>query len=152
VGNYEYAFYWYLYQDGSIQCEIKLTGVMNTTALRPGHKSDFGVEVAPQLNAPFHQHIFAARLDMSVDGPKNSVHEVNTVSLPRGASNPYGNAFRAESTVLATELQARRSVNSSSARFWRVVNPSRQNRFGQPVAYGSFPAKTVLRLCNRTRR
>ena len=29
---------------------------------------DFGVEIAPQLNAPFHQHIFAARLDMSVDG------------------------------------------------------------------------------------
>jgi primary-amine oxidase len=141
VGNYEYAFYWYLYQDGSIQCEIKLTGIMNTTALRPGHKSDFGVEVAPQLNAPFHQHIFAARLDMSVDGPKNSVHEVNTVSLPRGASNPYGNAFRAESTLLATELQARRSVNASSARFWRVVNPSRQNRLGQPVAYRLLPGE-----------
>ena len=141
VGNYEYAFYWYLYQDGSIQCEIKLTGVMNTTALRPGHKSDFGVEVARQLNAPFHQHIFAARLDMSVDGPKNSVHEVNTVSLPRGASNPYGNAFRAESTLLATELQARRSVNATSARFWRVVNQSRQNRLGQPVAYRLLPGE-----------
>jgi primary-amine oxidase len=33
VGNYEYGFYWYFYQDGSIQCEIKLTGIMNTTAL-----------------------------------------------------------------------------------------------------------------------
>ena len=141
VGNYEYAFYWYLYQDGTIQCEVKLTGIMNTTALRAGQKSEFGVEVAPQLNAPFHQHIFAARLDMSVDGPKNSVHEVNTVSLPRSASNPHGNAFRAESTLLVTELQARRSVNASSARFWRVVNPSRQNRLGQPVAYRLVPGE-----------
>src|ERR1700722_9021751 len=36
VGNYEYGFYWYFYQDGSIQCEIKLTGIMNTTTLAPG--------------------------------------------------------------------------------------------------------------------
>ncbi len=35
VGNYEYGFYWYFYQDGSIQCEIKLTGIMNTTSLAP---------------------------------------------------------------------------------------------------------------------
>jgi primary-amine oxidase len=66
VGNYEYGFYWYFYQDGSIQCEIKLTGIMNTTALAPGEKPQYGVEVAPQLNAPFHQHIFAARLVTSV--------------------------------------------------------------------------------------
>ena len=70
VGNYEYGFYWYFYQDGSIQCEIKLTGIMNTTTLAPGEKSKYGVEVAPRLNAPFHQHIFAARLATSVDGPQ----------------------------------------------------------------------------------
>ena len=39
VGNYEYGFYWYFYQDGTIQCEVKLTGIMNTTALQPGEKS-----------------------------------------------------------------------------------------------------------------
>jgi len=135
VGNYEYGFYWYFYQDGTIQCEVKLTGIMNTTALKPGQRPEFGVEIAPQLNAPFHEHIFAARLDMSVDGPQNSVYEVNTVSLPRGPSNPHGNAFRAEATLLATEQEARRSVNASSARFWQVVNPNRKNRLGQPVSY-----------------
>ena len=36
VANYEYGFYWHFYQDGSIQLEVKLTGIMNTTALRPG--------------------------------------------------------------------------------------------------------------------
>jgi primary-amine oxidase len=54
VGNYEYGFYWYFYQDGSIQCEIKLTGILNTTALPPGERSKYGTEIAPQLNAPFH--------------------------------------------------------------------------------------------------
>ena len=88
VGNYEYGFYWYFYQDGTIQCEIKLTGIMNTTVLASGEPSPFGVQVAPRLNAPFHQHIFAARLDMSVDGPTNAVYEVNTSGCRRGRTIP----------------------------------------------------------------
>ena len=30
VGNYEYGFYWYFYLDGTIQLEVKLTGIMST--------------------------------------------------------------------------------------------------------------------------
>lgn len=143
VGNYEYGFFWYFYQDGGIQCEVKLTGIMNTTALAPGQAPAWGVEVAPRLNAPFHQHIFAARLDMSVDGGTNSVYEVNTAGLPRGEDNPHGNAFRAEATLLATETQAQRSVNAASARFWRVVNPKRKNKLGQPAAYRLLPGENA---------
>ncbi len=141
VGNYEYGFYWYFYQDGSIQCEIKLTGILNTTALAPGERSRHGMEIAPQLNAPFHQHIFAARLVPSVDGPNNSVVEVNSMGLPTSATNPHGNAIVAEETLLATEKDAQRRVNSSSARFWRVVNPGKKNRLGRPVGYRLVPGE-----------
>lgn len=135
VGNYEYGFFWYFYQDGSLQCEVKLTGIMNTTSLRAGEKPGYGVEIAPRLNAPFHQHLFAARLDPSVDGAKNSVSEINTVRLPRGPENPHGNAFRAEATLLATEQQAKRMVNGASGRFWRIAHAEKKNRLGQPVSY-----------------
>jgi len=135
VGNYEYGFFWYLSQDGSIQCEVKLTGIMNTTTLAPGEAAGYGVEIAPRLKAPFHQHVFAARLDTAVDGPDNSVYEVNTVRVPRGPDNPHGNAFRAEETLLQTERQAQRLVNGASGRFWRIVNPGRKNRLGRPVGY-----------------
>jgi primary-amine oxidase len=135
VGNYEYAYYWYLYQDGNIQCEVKLTGIMNTTSLAEGQTPEYGVEIAPRLNAPNHQHIFAARLVTSIDGPNNSVYEVNTVSVPTGPKNPHGNAFVAEETLLATEQQAQRKVNAASARFWRIVNPEKKNRLGKPVGY-----------------
>ena len=33
VGNYDYGFYWHFYQDGSIHCDVKLTGIMNTAAV-----------------------------------------------------------------------------------------------------------------------
>ena len=32
VGNYDYGFYWYLYLDGTIELEIKLTGVIWTSS------------------------------------------------------------------------------------------------------------------------
>ena len=34
VGNYEYGFYWYFYLDGTMQLEVKLTGIMSTMAVR----------------------------------------------------------------------------------------------------------------------
>ncbi len=141
VGNYEYGFFWHFYQDGSIHCDVKLTGIMNTTSLKPGEKSRFGNEIAPQVNAPFHQHIFAARIDPRVDGDANSVVEVNTVSIPRGSENPHGNAFRAEETLLANEQSAQRSVNSGSARFWRITNTQQRNRLGRPVSYRLIPGE-----------
>src|SRR5262249_20524560 len=55
VENYEYGFFWYLYQDGNIQLEVKLTGVLSLGALSLGDKPRYGALVAPQLYAPNHQ-------------------------------------------------------------------------------------------------
>jgi primary-amine oxidase len=100
--------------------------------------------VAPQLNAVYHQHFFNVRLDMMVDGPQNSVYEVNTVSDPEGPENPHANAFHTEATLLATEAQAKRVIDPLSARFWLVANPGSRNRLGDPVAYKLVPGENVL--------
>ena len=76
--NYEYAIYWYFYQDGTIEFEVKLTGIVLTSALPPGQTSDFGTLVAPQTLAAHHQHFLSVRLDMAVDGLCNTVYEVDT--------------------------------------------------------------------------
>jgi primary-amine oxidase len=47
VGIYDYGFSWYFYQEGSIQMEVKLSGIMNTTGLRSGEPARYGTEVAP---------------------------------------------------------------------------------------------------------
>jgi primary-amine oxidase len=62
VGNYEYGFYWYLYLDGTIQLEVKLTGVLSTMAIDPSTGVDHASQIAPELAAPYHQHLFCARL------------------------------------------------------------------------------------------
>jgi primary-amine oxidase len=71
---------------------------------------------------------------------------VNTVRVPPGPSNPHGNAFKAEATLLATEKQARRCISSETARFWRFVNPTRKNRLGQAVGYRLIPGENCPAL------
>ncbi len=102
VGNYDYGFYWYFYLDGTIECEVKMTGVVFTAA-HPGGDYPYSTEVAPGLGAPVHQHLFSARLDMSVDGLANAVEEVDVTGLPIGPDNPYGNAIARQVTRLSSE-------------------------------------------------
>jgi primary-amine oxidase len=144
VGNYDYVYYWHFHQDGTIQMEVKLTGIVNTTGLAAGETPRHGTEIAPRLSAPYHQHFFSARLDFSVDGEKNTVVEVNTKSSPPGPDNPHGNAYTTELTPLEKELAAQRTVNPLSSRFWRVINSERRNRLDQPVSYRLYPGENVL--------
>ena len=106
IGNYDYGFFWYLYQDGTIAYEVKLTGVLSTGAVAPDERPRHGVLVAPGLNAMVHQHYFNVRLDLDIDGLDNTVDEVWTESVPPGPDNPHGNAFAAHRRPLWTEIEA----------------------------------------------
>jgi primary-amine oxidase len=146
VGNYEYGFYWYFYLDGTIQLEVKLTGILSTQALAPGEEPTNGSVIAPGLGAPFHQHLFCARLDLDIDGPVNEAYEVAYEALPVGDDNPWGNGFRQQVTRLESELQAQRDVDPASSRHWRFANPGAINRLGRPVAYRLVPGSTPTLL------
>ena len=149
VGNYEYGFYWYLYLDGTVQLETKLTGIMSPQAVEPGTTSPYGVVVAPGVVAPVHQHLFCARLDLDVDGETNRVEEINAQAAAEGPDNPWGNAFRANATLLERESDAKRTVHPSSSRSWKVTNPDVTNRLGQPVGYKLLPMMSTPTLLAR---
>jgi primary-amine oxidase len=137
IGNYDYGFYWYLYLDGTIELEAKATGIVFASAYRG--PDGFSTEMAPGLGAPFHQHMFSARLDMEVDGSTNTVTEVDAVAVPMGPDNPWGNAFRPMKTTITSEAEGQRLADNSKARVWHVTNPGKQNRLGQDVGYALHP-------------
>jgi primary-amine oxidase len=110
----------------------------------PAHAS----MVAPGLAAPFHQHLFNVRLNVEIDGPHNAVVEVDTLPSPLGEENPWGNAFAPVSTVLEREVAARRNVDPSRSRSWKIVNRASRNAVGQPTAYKLLPGSTPTLLAD----
>ena len=146
VGNYEYGFYWYFYMDGNIQLEVKLSGILSVGAMTPGEAREFGVEVAPGVYAPFHQHMFCARLDLDVDGTDNRVIEVEAEPLEPGDDNPWANAFRARATLLEAERQAQRLIDPARSRSWRVVSSTARNALGAPTGYKLIPTMSTPTL------
>ncbi len=147
VGNYDYGFYWYFYLDGMIEFEAKATGIPFTSAFQ-GEATRYATQVAPGLGAPFHQHLFSARLDMAVDGPANTVDEVDVTRVPLGPGNERGNAFTFTRTTLTRESQAQRTADNLVGRTWQIKNPGSRNRYGDPVAYELRPQGTPLLLAD----
>ncbi len=147
VGNYDYGFYWYFYLDGTIECEIKTTGVLFTAAY-PGGGYPYSTEVAPGLAGPVHQHLFSARLDMTVDGLANAVEEVDVSGRPVGPENPYGNAIVQNVTRLTRESEAGRRADGTRGRTWRIISTEHENRFGRPTGYTLYPEPTPALLAD----
>ncbi len=143
VGNYEYGLFWSFHQDGTIAAELKLTGIMHTAGVPEGAEQRFATLVAPGVAASNHQHFFAFRLDLDVDGEANTVCEVEADPQPAGVEDPDRTAFGVRRTVLRRESEARRSCDPLRARRWRVENPARRNRAGSPVAYELVPGENV---------
>jgi primary-amine oxidase len=145
VGNYEYGIYWYLSLDGSIELEIKLTGILSTGAVPEGTTPEYGTLIAPGLYAPNHEHYFSVRMDMRVDGDKNTVYEVDSVSPgPVGPANPHGNAWKAVKTPITSESMGGRDGNPVNGRSWLITSADKTSKLGLPTAYklepGSYTA------------
>ena len=137
VGNYDYAQYWYLYLDGEFEYEMKATGINNTCGCVPGKGNEYGLELSPGVFAHIHQHIFCARLEMSIDGDATRVVECDTVSVPLGPENPYGNAFKVQETSVETEGARARAPEKE--RFWKFVSGEKTNAMNKPTAYKLEP-------------
>ena len=152
VGNYDYGFYWYFYLDGTIELEIKATGVLFTSAYPgpayPDGAHPYATEVAPGLAGAVHQHLFSARLDMTVDGLANAVEEVDVTGLPIGPDNPYGNAIAQQVTRLTRESQAGRRADGARGRTWRIVSTEQANRFGRPTSFTLYPESAPVLLAD----
>lgn len=142
VGNYDYGFNWIFRQDGSLEMQVELTGIMlakgvdasTGTARHAGH----GHQVSQLVQAPHHQHFFNFRLDFDVDGTSNTVVEVNTRSAPPGKANPYGNAMEVQTTALKTSANAR-DLDFAANRRWVVRSSTSRNELGGETGYALLP-------------
>lgn len=140
AANYEYCVYWIFHQDGAVQLEIKLTGILNTYAMNPGEDTNgWGTEVYPGVNAHNHQHLFCLRIDPNIDGPNNTVFQVDAAQGPGevgSEENYYGNAFYAKKTKFTNPVEAMSDYNGNTSRTWEMCNENKLNPYSKkPVSY-----------------
>ena len=135
----EYIWNYYFYQDGSIDFEVRLTGILQVYVSKDDEPTPYGVKVAPNINAQYHQHMFSIRIDPMIDGLKNSVVETDIIPLPNAptgtAINYAGNAFLTQDTVIKNETG--RAYEYDKERRWRIINSSGKKHYssGHPVGY-----------------
>lgn len=149
IGNYDYLISWIFGQDGAIEVDTALTGILlakgtdqdkEEVETCPGCTTHL---LEPHISAPNHEHFFNFRLDFDIDGARNSVSEMNCASIPRGAANPSGTGWQMSETLLTHERTAQRDLNPTTARRWRVFNPSVRNAWGQTTGYMLMPTETA---------
>ncbi|KAF9479418.1 hypothetical protein BDN70DRAFT_878797 [Pholiota conissans] len=152
LANYEYIWNYHFYQDGSIEFEARLTGILNVYVADKDEPNPYGTTIAPGINGQYHQHMFSVRVDPMVDGINNSLVESDIFSLeaPTGSKDNFaGNAFYTKDTVITEETG--RPYSFDKERRWRVVNPARKHyASGKPAGYtigvkgGATPMLTKL--------
>jgi len=152
IGNYDFAFYWYFYQDGGIEAQVRLTGCNATGPMPPGEtETGYAEMVGPDHKSMIHQHVFTCRLDFEIDGVENSVQQVDLETVPYGPegydteahqkpdrnhSNRYGQAAYASRQKYESESDAQALTNPQTGRYWEIINENEHNdATGQPVGY-----------------
>ncbi|MBI1787331.1 MAG: primary-amine oxidase [Acidobacteria bacterium] len=146
VGNYDYGFAWVFHQDGSLELEAQLTGIMQPKAVSGPHAAEEHAHlVAPNIAAPHHQHFFNFRLDLDVDGAgSNRVVEIDTAPQPPGPDNPSKTGMLVRRTILRTEREAQREVSMASSRKWKIESTSARNALGQATGYLLVPGENSV--------
>jgi primary-amine oxidase len=143
VDNYDYSINWIFHQDGTLEVQNELSGIVlaqGTALEKESSDNSYGRLLAKNILGVNHQHFFNYRLDMDVDGQANSVMEMNVNSLPINDKNPIGNAIAVEETPLTKETAAVRDVDMKHSREWMIASADKKNSLNAAPAYILMPS------------
>jgi primary-amine oxidase len=136
AGNYDYLFDWVFQQDGSLRMDAAATG-MDATKTAAGTPTDesYGRLIAPGRVGMNHSHFFSFRIDLDVDGPRNTllVDRLRTQRLP--AENPRRSIWAVETSEARTERDGMRMSTMAAPEQWRFVNPAVKGPYSGFVGY-----------------
>jgi primary-amine oxidase len=141
IGNYDYLIDWLFQQDGSIRAVVGATGIVeakgvasrNAAEDTAGKDGAYGRFVAEHTVATNHDHFFAYRLDLDVDGPENSLVVDTLVKKRLPSDSPRKSLWVVSERTARTESDA--MLDRHEPAFWRIVSTSRKGPGGYPTSY-----------------
>ena len=121
LGNYDYGFFWYFYLDGTIEVEVKLTGVPVAAAHHAWRTTPRTVPSSPLTCRHRTTSTCSASGSTSTSTVSRTRSRRSNSSPTRAARTiRSGAAFHTEATPLRTEREARRDASPAAGRFWKV--------------------------------
>ncbi|ODV60906.1 uncharacterized protein ASCRUDRAFT_76254 [Ascoidea rubescens DSM 1968] len=146
VANYEYIVNYIFDQAGSINVQVRATGILSTTPIEENITVPYGTIVAPNCLAPFHQHLLSFRFDPRLDGDKNTVVYDDVVPLDPNdeVNNKYKVAFVTKTNYV--EKAGHIDTNPYASRSVKIINENVINPITKkPVGYKiDMPAKQMI--------
>lgn len=145
IGNYDYMFDWVFMANGNITLTVGASGIEAVKAVKSRTIHDetaeedtrYGTLIDHNIVGTTHQHIYNFRLDLDVDGERNSLTEIDPVVAENTAGGPRKSVMITKERVVPTELEAVQKFDPSTIRL--MTNPNKENRMGYPVGYQIIP-------------
>ncbi len=145
VGNYDYLFDWVFSENGTIGIDAGATGIEAVKGVRARTMQDasaaedtrYGTLIDHHIVGTTHQHLYNFRLDLDVDGERNTFTEIDPVVLPNTRGGPRTSTMQTVQRSPATEQRAAQKFDLSTIRL--LSNPGKANKMGNPVSYQLIP-------------
>jgi len=153
-GNYDYALDWTFEQSGNIRIGVGATGSVEVKPVRSRTAADaqqnddgrYGHFVAENTVGVNHDHFFNFRLDLDVDGTRNSFVKEALHTEQLAAGNPRKSLWVVEQKVAKTESDAQLTMMMEHPALWRVINPNVKSPLGYPVGFEIAPNHNAVSL------
>jgi primary-amine oxidase len=165
VGNYDYIFDWRFEQDGDIKVGVGATGVLEVKpvndqtaagGLSPemsakdenGKPLEFGQLIAPGVDAVDHDHFFSYRLDLDVDGTKNSFMSDKLVAykLPKDNPSPRRVIWALRPEMVMKEGDSPQDIDLKHPAMWHFTSESAKDANGYPTSIMIMPEGNAATL------
>ena len=153
LGNYDYVIDYVFEATGQIRVRTGATGmdavksVAQVRADEPGAEeaSAYGMLVAPNLVAPYHDHYFNFRIDLDVDGTGNTLVRERFVPRRLPKDNPRRSLWVLEREAMKVEGPV---VADPRARgeIFRIINPARKSVLGHNTGYQLEEVKSMMSI------
>ena len=136
VGNYDYAFTYTFYQDGSIESDVKASGYIQSAFY--AKNEDYGYHINKGLSGSMHQHVLTFRADLLGDKTTLEMHKI----VPREVKYSWSNSTRSTMALQRSHLM---SENESKMNFNHdtlyLLNTAETNSWGEKRGWRFMPGR-----------
>ena len=153
LGNYDYILDWVLTEGGTIRIDVGATGIdqvkgVSAQTLGDGSASRdtaYGNLVASNLVGVNHDHFLSFRLDVDIDGQRNTLVEQKAVPLRLQQPSGRRSLWRPIERDVRVEGALHEPMSGSTV-LWRIENRNGTLMLGQHPSYEIRPGHIVTSL------